>query len=113
MGLEGCTAAGGLTLIVLEPLIHVTIIAIDLYIWVVIISAILSWLIAFNVVNTSNRFVYTVSDFLWRLTEPALRPIRRIMPNLGGVDISPVILILILFFAQRVLGNILVQLLRA
>ena len=100
-------------MIVLEPLIHVTIIAIDLYIWVVIISAILSWLIAFNVVNTSNRFVYTVSDFLWRLTEPALRPIRRIMPNLGGVDISPVILILILFFAQRVLGNILVQLLRA
>ena len=100
-------------MIILEPLIHVTIIAIDLYIWVVIISAILSWLIAFNVVNTSNRFVYTVSDFLWRLTEPALRPIRRIMPNLGGVDISPVILILILFFAQRVLGNILVQLLRA
>ena len=100
-------------MIILEPLIHVTIIAIDFYIWVVIISAILSWLIAFNVVNTSNRFVYTVSDFLWRLTEPALRPIRRIMPNLGGVDISPVILILILFFAQRVLGNILVQLLRA
>ena len=113
MGLEGCTAAGGTALIILEPLIHVTIIAIDLYIWVVIISAILSWLIAFNVVNTSNRFVYTVSDFLWRLTEPALRPIRRFMPNLGGVDISPIILILILFFAQRVLGNILVQLLRA
>lgn len=100
-------------MIILEPLIHVTIIAIDLYIWVVIVSAILSWLIAFNVVNTSNRLVYTVSDFLWRLTEPALRPIRRFMPNLGGVDISPVILILILFFAQRVLGNVLVQLLRA
>ena len=100
-------------MIILEPLIQVTIIAIDFYIWVVIISAILSWLIAFNVINTSNRFVYTVSDALWRLTEPALRPIRRFMPNLGGVDISPVILILILFFAQRVLGNILVQLLRA
>ena len=100
-------------MIILEPLIHVTIIAIDLYIWVVIVSAILSWLIAFNVVNTSNRLVYTVSDFLWRLTEPALRPIRRFMPNLGGVDISPVILILILVFAQRVLGNVLVQLLRA
>lgn len=100
-------------MIILEPLIQVTIIAIDFYIWVVIISAILSWLIAFNVINTSNRFVYTVSDALWRLTEPALRPIRRFMPNLGGVDISPVILILILFFAQRVLGNILIQLLRA
>ena len=100
-------------MIILEPLIRIAMIAINLYIWVVIISAILSWLIAFNVVNTSNRFVYTVGDALWRLTEPALRPIRRFMPNLGGIDISPVILILILYFAEMVLGNILVQLLRA
>jgi len=100
-------------LIILEPLIRITMIAINLYIWIVIISAILSWLIAFNVVNTSNRFVYTIGDALWRLTEPALRPIRRFMPNLGGIDISPVILILVLYFAEMVLGNILIQLLRA
>lgn len=100
-------------MIILEPLIRITMIAINLYIWIVIISAILSWLIAFNVVNTSNRFVYTIGDALWRLTEPALRPIRRFMPNLGGIDISPVILILVLYFAEMVLGNILIQLLRA
>jgi YggT family protein len=69
---------------------------------VVIASAILSWLIAFNVVNTQNRFVYTVADMLYRVTEPALRPIRNIIPNLGGIDISPVILILFLLFIRDV-----------
>ncbi len=68
----------------------------------VIAGAILSWLIAFNVVNTSNRFVYSVADMLYRVTEPALRPIRSILPNLGGIDISPVILILILLFIRDV-----------
>ena len=74
---------------------------ISLYIWVLIAAAVLSWLIAFNVVNTRNRFVYTVVDILYRLTEPALRPIRRILPDLGGIDISPVILLLILFFIRN------------
>ncbi len=69
---------------------------IGLYIWVIIIAAILSWLIAFNVVNTHNRVVATIADTLWRLTEPALRPIRNFLPNLGGIDVSPVILILLL-----------------
>ena len=73
---------------------------IDLYMWVVIAGAILSWLIAFNVVNTNNRFVYQVADMLYRLTEPALRPIRNVLPNLGGIDISPVILILFLLFIR-------------
>ena len=73
---------------------------IQIYIWVVIISAVLSWLIAFNVVNTTNRFVTTVADALWRLTEPALRPIREFLPNLGGIDVSPVILILLLMTIQ-------------
>ena len=100
-------------MIILDPLIRIVIIAIDLYIWVVIIGAILSWLVAFNIVNTSNRVVYMIGDFLYRITEPALRPIRRFMPNLGGVDISPVILILGLFFAQMVLTNVLHQLSRA
>ncbi|MBC8021289.1 MAG: YggT family protein [Methyloceanibacter sp.] len=70
------------------------------YIWVIIISAVLSWLIAFDVVNTRNRFVLTVADTLWRLTEPALRPIRRLLPNLGGLDVSPVILILLLLTVE-------------
>jgi YggT family protein len=84
------------------PLIGFLVLVIDLYIWVVIASAILSWLIAFNVVNTSNRFVYSVAETLYRLTEPALRPIRGIIPNLGGIDISPVILILFLLFIRDV-----------
>ncbi|MGH6735416.1 MAG: YggT family protein [Methyloceanibacter sp.] len=84
------------------PLIGFIVLVIDLYIWVVIASAILSWLIAFNVVNTSNRFVYTLADMLYRVTEPALRPIRSILPNLGGIDISPVILILFLLFIRDV-----------
>jgi len=76
---------------------------IDLYIWVLIISAVMSWLVAFGVINTNNRFVYTVMDVLWRLTEPVLRPIRRMLPNLGGIDISPVILILLLYFVRNLL----------
>jgi YggT family protein len=84
------------------PLIGFLVLVIDLYIWVVIASAILSWLIAFNVVNTSNRFVYSVAETLYRLTEPALRPIRSLIPNLGGIDISPVILILFLLFLRDV-----------
>ncbi len=75
---------------------------ITLFIWVVIISAILSWLIAFDVVNRRNRAVYTVADSMYRLTEPALRPIRRVLPDLGGLDISPVILILGLIFLRDV-----------
>ncbi|MEM7192745.1 MAG: YggT family protein [Pseudomonadota bacterium] len=84
------------------PLIGFLALVIDLFIWVVIASAILSWLIAFNVVNTSNRFVYSIADTLYRITEPALAPIRGFLPNLGGVDISPVILILILIFLKNV-----------
>jgi YggT family protein len=84
------------------PLIGFIVLVIDLYIWVIIASAILSWLIAFNVVNTQNRFVYTIADMLYRVTEPALRPIRSILPNLGGIDISPVILILLLLFIRDV-----------
>ena len=85
------------------PLIEFIVYVIQLYIWVIIASAILSWLIAFNVVNTSNRFVYSLAEVLYRVTEPALRPIRSILPNLGGIDISPVILILLIFFIQRVI----------
>lgn len=78
---------------------------IDIYVWILIASAILSWLVAFNVVNTRNQIVYQIGNFLYRITEPALRPIRNLLPNLGGIDISPVILILLLFFLQRLLIN--------
>ena len=85
------------------PLIGFIVLVIDLYIWVVIASAILSWLIAFNVINTSNQFVRSVAEMLYRVTEPALRPIRSVIPNLGGIDISPVILILFLMFITNVI----------
>ena len=74
-----------------------------LYILVVLAMVIMSWLIAFNVVNTNNRAVYTIADVIYRLTEPALRPIRRLLPNLGGIDISPVILFLIIMFIRGVI----------
>ena len=72
----------------------------NLYSWCLIVWVIMSWLIAFNVLNTHNRFVYMVGDFLYRITEPAMRPIRRILPSLGGIDLSPLVLLLLLFFAQ-------------
>ncbi|GAB4233196.1 MAG: YggT family protein [Kiloniellaceae bacterium] len=100
-------------MIILDPLIRILIIALDVYVWMVIISAILSWLVHFGVVNTRNQVVSMIGEFLWRLTEPALKPIRRILPNLGGIDISPIILILIIYFLQMVLQNILVSLYRS
>ena len=72
------------------------------YIWIIIAGLVLSWLSAFNVINRSNRFVHLIGDFIFRITEPALRPIRNILPNLGGVDISPGILILILVTVQMI-----------
>jgi YggT family protein len=78
-------------------------IALNLYLWLVIAMAILSWLIAFNVVNTRNNAVAMVADFLYRITEPALRPIRNMLPNLGGIDISPVILFLIIILIEKVI----------
>ena len=74
---------------------------INIYIWLLIGSAVLSWLIAFNVVNTRNPIVHSIGDFLYRITEPLLRPIRNMLPNLGGIDVSPVILIIGLLFLER------------
>jgi YggT family protein len=78
--------------------------ALQLYIWIVIAMAIFSWLVAFNVVNTRNPVVGMIGDFLYRITEPALRPIRNFLPNLGGIDISPVILFLIIVFIRYVIA---------
>ena len=74
---------------------------ISLYIWILIINAVISWLVAFNILNTSNRFVYSVLDVSHKLTSPALNFIRRYLPNLGSIDISPVILILGLMFLRN------------
>jgi YggT family protein len=87
----------------MNPFASIVDIVIRLYIWVVIGSAIMSWLVAFNVLNTRNRFVYQVGDVLYRLTEPALRPIRRVVPTIGGLDLSPVVLLLLLFFIRSLL----------
>ncbi|MEZ5825235.1 MAG: YggT family protein [Geminicoccaceae bacterium] len=76
---------------------------ISIYIWLLIASVVLTWLVAFNVVNTGNRIVYQIGEFLQRITEPALRPIRNFLPSMGGLDISPVVLILGLHFLQTLL----------
>lgn len=85
--------------------------ALNLYTWVLIASAIFSWLYAFNVINSSNQFVNSVGTFLYNVTEPLLRPIRRVLPNLGGIDISPIILLLIIFFIRSLMWNTLYPLL--
>ena len=74
---------------------------INIYIWLIIINAILSWLVAFNVLNTQNRFVFTVLNATYQLTDPVLNKIRRFIPNLGSIDISPVVLILLLIFIRN------------
>ncbi|MBV8651754.1 MAG: YggT family protein [Alphaproteobacteria bacterium] len=85
----------------MRPLIQLVLIVINLYWWVVIAQVIMSWLVAFGVINTYNRIVAQIGEVLYRLTEPALRPIRKLLPNFGGIDISPMVLILLLWLIQR------------
>ena len=87
----------------MRALLDVLLLALDIYWWIIILSAIFSWLYAFGVVNPSNQAVATIGRMLYQLTEPALRPIRRFVPNLGGLDISPIILLLIIFLIQRII----------
>jgi YggT family protein len=87
----------------MRALLDVILLVLQLYIYLLIAAAVLSWLIAFNVVNTRNQFVSMVGEFLYRITEPLLRPIRNMMPNLGGIDISPVILILIIILIENII----------
>ena len=84
-------------------LIRTIDLALSIYTWFIIAAAVFSWLYAFNVVNARNQFVAMIGDFLFKVTEPALRPIRRIMPDLGGIDISPIVLLLIIFFIRQLL----------
>ncbi len=90
----------------LVPVIRVILALLDIYWWILIISAVMSWLIAFNVINTYSRPVALVGDFLYRATEPVLRPIRQFLPNLGGLDISPIIVLLIIWFVQMELVQV-------
>ena len=76
---------------------------ITIYIWILIINALLSWLIAFNVLNTSNRLVYSLLDISYKMTDPLLKPIKNFLPNLGNIDISPIVLILLLMFARNLI----------
>ena len=76
---------------------------ITIYLWIIIINAILSWLVAFNILNTQNRFVFAVLDVTYKLTDPALNKIRRFIPTFGSIDISPVILILLLMFLRNII----------
>ena len=79
---------------------------IDIYVWVIILSAVLSWLVAFDIVNMRNRFVYLVGNALNRITEPVYRPIRRFLPDMGGLDLSPLILILGLWFLRDLMWEL-------
>ena len=79
---------------------------ITIYLWIIIINAVLSWLIAFNVLNTQNRFVFSILDTTYKLTDPVLSKIRRFIPMFGSIDISPVILILILMFLRNIIFEI-------
>ncbi|HZS63021.1 MAG TPA: YggT family protein [Xanthobacteraceae bacterium] len=87
----------------MRALLDVILIALRLYLYLVIAAAVFSWLVAFNVVNMRNQFAHMIYDFLYRITEPALRPIRSVLPNLGGIDISPIILFLIVIFIENVI----------
>ncbi|MDH5488947.1 MAG: YggT family protein [Rhodospirillaceae bacterium] len=95
--------------VIIVPFIKLVLTIINLYVWVVVASVVLSWLVAFGVVNTSNRFVYTIGDVIHRITEPLLRPIRNILPDMGNVDLSPVALIMLLWFSESMLIQLLLK----
>jgi|ERR1700722_2782494 YggT family protein len=89
----------------MKPLIEVILILLDIYWWIVIAAVIVSWLIAFNVINTRHHAVAMITDLLYRMTEPVFRPIRNMMPNLGGLDLSPLIVLLIIYVLRRYLAD--------
>jgi YggT family protein len=96
--------------VIVAPLIALLSTVVDLYIWVIAIGVVAGWLVHFRVINLGNQFVRIVLEFTYRATEPMLRPIRRILPDLGGIDVSPVVLILALYFAKDILVRLLAKL---
>ena len=87
----------------MNPFINLIITIINIYIWIIIAMVVMSWLVGFNVVNMQNDFVRQIRYALYRLTEPLLGPIRRLLPDLGGLDISPMVLLLALYFLQQLI----------
>ena len=87
----------------MRAILDIILLVLQIYIWLLIAAAVLSWLVAFNVVNTRNQVVAMLGEFLYRITEPLLRPIRAMLPNLGGIDVSPVILILLILLLENVI----------
>lgn len=100
------TGSDGVMDVIFGPVLRLLLMIIQLYIWIVVIGVVLNWLVAFGVVNTSNRFVYMVGDFIHRITEPLLGRIRNVIPNVGNFDISPIILIFALILLQDFLITI-------
>jgi len=88
----------------MRAVLDIILILLQLYWWVLLIMIIMSWLISFNVINTRNQFVATVWQVLNQLTDPVLKPIRRFMPNFSGLDLSPLIAFLLIFFIQSIIG---------
>ena len=86
-----------------NPFLDLVLVVLKLYSWALIISVILSWLVAFNVLNTHSPLVSAIGGFLYRLTEPLLKPIRQFLPDFGGIDISPVVLLLLIWFVENLL----------
>jgi YggT family protein len=87
----------------MRSFLYIVLLVLDIYIWLLIAAAVLSWLVAFNVINTRNPVVAMVGDFVYRITEPVLRPIRNVLPGLGGIDVSPVVLILIIILIKDII----------
>ena len=88
----------------MRAILDVVMIALDIYVWIIVAMAVFSWLVAFNVVNQRNQAVAAIGNFLYQATEPLLRPIRRRMPNLGAMDLSPIVLLLGIFLIQRIIA---------
>jgi len=88
-----------------DPFLWLLLTILEIFFWFLIVNVILSWLIAFNVVNRSNHFVATLGEFLYRITDPVLAPLRRVLPNLGGIDISPLIVIIAIQFLRQLLSR--------
>ena len=95
--------------VIIGPVLKLLYTVIDLYMWIVFIGVVLSWLTQFNVINASNRVVYMICDFIYRATEPALGRIRKFLPVLGGFDLSPIALLLILILVKDVIYKILIK----
>jgi YggT family protein len=87
----------------MRAVLDIVIIVLDIYWWIIIASVVLSWLLAFNVVNYQSQVVRSIHEFLYRATEPALKPIRNILPNLGPIDLSPFVLLLIIIFLKQII----------